>query len=48
MIIPEESRPEYYQNLDIAATQGDSLPFVMQIASLTERSFAPYWALLDR
>lgn len=47
-IIPVESCPDYYQNLDIAATQGDSLPFVMQIASLTERSFAPYWALLDR
>lgn len=48
VIIPVESRPDYFQNLDIAATQGDYLPFVMQIASLTERSFVPYWALLDR
>ena len=46
VIIPVESRPAYYQNLDIAAMQGDYLPFVMQIAELAQKSFAPYWALL--
>ncbi|MEI3453329.1 MAG: Fic family protein [Bilophila wadsworthia] len=25
---------------------GDHLPFVMQIAELAQKSFAPYWALL--
>lgn len=46
VIIPVESRPAYYQNLDIAAMQGDYLPFVMQIAELVQTSFAPYWTLL--
>ena len=46
VIIPVESRPAYYQNLDIAAMQGDYLPFVMQIAELVQTSFAPYRTLL--
>ena len=46
VIVPVDARPDYYRNLDIAATQGDYLPFVMQIAELAQKSFAPYWALL--
>ncbi|WP_302983577.1 Fic family protein [Bilophila wadsworthia] len=48
VIIPVESRPAYYQNLDIAATQKDYLPFVTQIAGLTQKGFIPYWALLGK
>lgn len=46
VIVPVDARPDYYRNLDIAATQGDYLPFVMQIAELAQKSFAPYRALL--
>ena len=46
VIVPVDARPDYYRNLDIAVTQGDYLPFVMQIAELAQKSFAPYWALL--
>lgn len=46
VIVPVDARPDYYRNLDIAATQGDYLPFVMQIAELVQTSFAPYWTLL--
>ncbi|WP_303070347.1 Fic family protein [Bilophila wadsworthia] len=46
VIVPVDARPDYYRNLDIAATQGDYLPFVMQITDLAQKSFAPYWALL--
>ena len=46
VIVPVDARPDYYRNLDIAATQGDYLPFVMQIAELAQKSFAPYGALL--
>ena len=46
VIVPVDARPDYYRNLDIAATQGDYLPFVMQIAELAQKSFAHYWALL--
>lgn len=46
VIVPVDARPDYYRNLDIAATQGDYLPFVMQIAELAQKSFTPYWALL--
>ena len=46
VIVPVDARPDYYRNLDIATTQGDYLPFVMQIAELAQKSFAPYWALL--
>lgn len=46
VIVPVDARPDYYRNLDLAATQGDYLPFVMQIAELVQTSFAPYWALL--
>ena len=46
VIVPVDARPDYYRNLDSAATQGDYLPFVMQIAELAQKSFAPYWALL--
>ena len=47
VIIPVESRPEYYKNLDIAATQGDYSPFTAQVADLTAKSFEPYWRLLE-
>lgn len=47
VIIPVESRPDYYKNLDIAATQGDYAPFTAQLADLTAKSFAPYWRLLN-
>ena len=40
VIVPVDARPDYYRNLDIAATQGDYLPFVMQIAELAQKSFA--------
>lgn len=46
VIVPVDARPDYYRNLDLAATQGDYLPFVMQIAGLAQKSFAPYWTLL--
>ena len=46
VIVPVDARPDYYRNLDIAVTQGDYLPFVMQIAELAQKSFAPYWTLL--
>ena len=47
VIIPVESRPEYYKNLDIAATQGDYSPFTAQVADRTAKSFEPYWRLLE-
>lgn len=47
VIIPVESRPEYYKNLDISATQGDYSPFTAQVADLTAKSFEPYWRLLE-
>ena len=46
VIVPVDARPDYYRNLDIAVAQGDYLPFVMQIAELAQKSFAPYWTLL--
>ena len=47
VIIPVESRPDYYQNLDVIATQGNYSPFIIQIAELPNQGFAPYWALLS-
>ena len=48
VIIPVESRPAYYQNLDVIATQGNYSPFIIQIAGLAKQGFAPYWALLSK
>ena len=48
VIVPVDARPDYYRNLDIAATQGDYLPFIMQIAALSQKSFHPYWVLLNK
>ena len=48
VIVPVDARPDYYRNLDIAATQGDYLPFIMQIAALSQKSLHPYWVLLNK
>lgn len=47
VIIPVESRSLYYQNLDLAATNGDYVPFISQLIQLTIHSFEPYWGLLN-
>ena len=47
VIIPVESRPLYYQNLDLAATKGDYDPFISQLIQLSIHSFEPYWRLLN-
>lgn len=46
VIIPVEARHLYYQNLDLAATQGDYTPFIAQLAALSIQSFDNYWNLL--
>ena len=46
VIIPVESRPDYYKNPDMAAAQGDYSP-TAQVAKMAAKCFEPYWRLLE-
>lgn len=48
VIIPVEERSLYYENLDAIAVKGDYKPFILQICTLSEKSFEPYWSLLGK
>jgi len=46
VILPVESRLEYYETLDTAHTEGDYSAFLALIAKTVEHGFDPYWHAL--
>lgn len=46
VIVPVDALPGLLPKFGYRRHAGDYLPFVMQIAELAQKSFAPYWALL--
>ncbi len=46
VILPIDTRLDYYEALDIAHTKNNYEPFLMLIANLVEVGFTPYWHAL--
>ncbi len=46
LILPVETRLEYYTALDAAHTTRDYAPFLSLITRMAEAAFVPYWQAL--